>query len=148
MSTSAYAVPFVISADVLIISAVLSGLALVVAGVDWTAAERRRAVLAAAVGLWGWFTLALFLGYDGAFRGVADRLPTIQYAIVIPIVVGLLLMWRSETIARIIEATPQSWLVGVQAYRLFGVISTLALGFNLLLLLAVLSMLQATLSLP
>ncbi len=33
-------------------------------------------------------------------------------------------------------------------YRLFGVISTLALAFNLLLLLAVLSMLQATLSLP
>ncbi|MBC7730586.1 MAG: protein translocase subunit SecD, partial [Bacteriovorax sp.] len=33
-------------------------------------------------------------------------------------------------------------------YQLFGVISTLALGFNLLLLLAVLSMLQATLSLP
>ena len=33
-------------------------------------------------------------------------------------------------------------------YRLFGVISTLALGFNLLLLLAMLSMLQATLSLP
>ena len=33
-------------------------------------------------------------------------------------------------------------------YLLFGAISTLALGFNLLLLLAVLSMLQATLSLP
>ncbi|MEO5696075.1 MAG: protein translocase subunit SecD [Burkholderiaceae bacterium] len=33
-------------------------------------------------------------------------------------------------------------------YQLFGVISTLALGFNLFLLLAVLSMLQATLSLP
>ena len=33
-------------------------------------------------------------------------------------------------------------------YQLFGAISTLALGFNLLLLLAVLSMLQATLSLP
>ncbi len=33
-------------------------------------------------------------------------------------------------------------------YQLFGVISTLALGFNLLLLLALLSMLQATLSLP
>ena len=33
-------------------------------------------------------------------------------------------------------------------YQLFGVVSTLALGFNLLLLLAVLSMLQATLSLP
>ena len=33
-------------------------------------------------------------------------------------------------------------------YLLFGVISTLALAFNLLLLLAVLSMLQATLSLP
>jgi preprotein translocase subunit SecD len=33
-------------------------------------------------------------------------------------------------------------------YLLFGMISTLALGFNLLLLLALLSMLQATLSLP
>jgi preprotein translocase subunit SecD len=33
-------------------------------------------------------------------------------------------------------------------YLLFGAFSTLALGFNLLLLLAVLSMLQATLSLP
>ena len=33
-------------------------------------------------------------------------------------------------------------------YRLFGVVSTLALGFNLLLLIAVLSMLQATLTLP
>ncbi len=33
-------------------------------------------------------------------------------------------------------------------YQFFGVISTLALGFNLLLLLALLSMLQATLSLP
>jgi preprotein translocase subunit SecD len=33
-------------------------------------------------------------------------------------------------------------------YRLFGVISTLALAFNLLLLMAVLSMLQATLTLP
>ncbi|MDT7837429.1 protein translocase subunit SecD [Aquabacterium sp. OR-4] len=33
-------------------------------------------------------------------------------------------------------------------YLLFGVISTLALGFNLLLLVAVLSMLQATLTLP
>jgi preprotein translocase subunit SecD len=33
-------------------------------------------------------------------------------------------------------------------YQLFGVISTLALGFNLLLLVALLSMLQATLTLP
>ena len=33
-------------------------------------------------------------------------------------------------------------------YQFFGIVSTLALGFNLLLLLALLSMLQATLSLP
>jgi preprotein translocase subunit SecD len=33
-------------------------------------------------------------------------------------------------------------------YMLFGVFSSLALGFNLLLLVAVLSMLQATLTLP
>ena len=45
-------------------------------------------------------------------------------------------------------ASPRSRCSCALYYRLFGVFSTLALGVNLLLLVAVLSMLQATLTLP
>ena len=52
----------------------------------------------------------------------ASAIPTIQYGIALPILIGSLLIWRSETVARIIDAVPQQWLVGVQLYRALGVI--------------------------
>jgi hypothetical protein len=36
--------------------------------------------------------------------------------------VGGLLIWRSPRLARIIDAVPQHWLIGVQLYRALGVI--------------------------
>ena len=41
-----------------------------------------------------------------------DR-PTIQYGILLPILIGALMIWRSETTKRVIAAVPQQWLVGV-----------------------------------
>ena len=52
----------------------------------------------------------------------ATRLPTIQFGIVPPILIGMFLIWRSEAVARLIDAVPQEWLVGVQLYRALGVI--------------------------
>ena len=52
----------------------------------------------------------------------SNEIPTIQYGILLPILAGALLIWRSETAKRVIAAVPQSWLVGVQLYRAFGVI--------------------------
>ena len=40
----------------------------------------------------------------------------------LPILIGSLLIWRSETVARVIDAVPQQWLIGVQLYRALGVI--------------------------
>ena len=40
----------------------------------------------------------------------------------LPILIGALMIWRSETATRIIDAVPQEWLVGVQLYRALGVI--------------------------
>src|ERR1700730_17640146 len=36
--------------------------------------------------------------------------------------IGGLLIWRSPRLARIIDAVPQHWLIGVQLYRALGVI--------------------------
>ncbi len=53
---------------------------------------------------------------------VRIEIPTIQYGILLPILAGALLIWRSETAKRVVAAVPQSWLVGVQLYRALGVI--------------------------
>ena len=58
----------------------------------------------------------------GAYHVEATAIPTIQYGIALPILIGLLLMWRSESAQRILDAVPQAWLVGVQLYRALGVI--------------------------
>src|SRR5262249_18597066 len=58
----------------------------------------------------------------GVYDVNSTQVPTIQYGILLPIVVGALLIWRSETAKRIIAAMPQPWIVGVQLYRALGVI--------------------------
>jgi hypothetical protein len=56
----------------------------------------------------------------GAFEGVPGRPPTIQYGFLVPVAIAALLLWRSDTVARIIDAVPQQWLIGVQATRALG----------------------------
>ncbi len=58
----------------------------------------------------------------GVYHVGASAIPTIQYGIVLPILIGSLLLWRSDTMARLLDAVPQQWLVGVQLYRALGVI--------------------------
>jgi hypothetical protein len=45
---------------------------------------------------------------------------SIPLAIIVPLVVGLILLTRSKSIAAVIDAIPASWLVGVQVYRIGG----------------------------
>jgi hypothetical protein len=58
----------------------------------------------------------------GVYHVNASDVPTIQYGILLPILIGALMIWRSETTKRIIAAVPQQWLVSVQLYRALGVI--------------------------
>jgi hypothetical protein len=41
---------------------------------------------------------------------------------VLPILIGVLLVFRSETVRRMLDAVPQPWIVGVQLYRALGVV--------------------------
>jgi hypothetical protein len=69
-----------------------------------------------------WFLVAVALSWAEVFRGVADRAPTIEFGIFVPVAVGPVWLWRSETAMRLIDAIPQSWLVGIQFYRVLGLI--------------------------
>jgi len=69
-----------------------------------------------------WFATALTLSWVEFFRGASDRVPTIELGVFLPLIVGAVALWRSATLRRIVDAVPQSWLVGVQLYRAMGVI--------------------------
>ena len=88
----------------------------------WPPADRTRALRVSAAILIGWLALSIALAALGVYHVGASAIPTIQYGIALPILIGSLLLWRSETVARVIEAVPQQWLIGVQLYRALGVI--------------------------
>jgi hypothetical protein len=128
MTAPTYVTAFVLVADVTVIVALLAGLALALAKAGWEQARLSRTVLRTAVVLSGWFAIALLLSYLDAFRGVATRIPTIQFGILIPIAIGLFFLGRSRTVLRILDAIPQHWIVGVQFYRALGVIFIILLS--------------------
>lgn len=76
----------------------------------------------------GWFGIAFALGFLEVYRAVSDRIPTIAYGILVPIVIGGLLIVRSSTMARVLDAVPQHWLIGVQLYRALGAIFLVLYG--------------------
>ena len=82
----------------------------------------QRLVVNPFLALLGWLAAAITLGAMGVYHVNTSDVPTIQYGILLPILIGALMIWRSETTKRIIAAVPQEWLVSVQFYRALGVI--------------------------
>lgn len=109
------------------VAVTLAGFTLAAGFSSWPEDHRRSLRLWFAGGLIGWFAVAAILAYFEVFRGAADRWPTIQFAILLPIVIGLAFLWRSRIVTRVLESIPQSWIVGVQFYRVLGVIFVLLL---------------------
>jgi hypothetical protein len=122
MIVPAYLPYFVLAGTIGAIAAILFGLRSALGNAGWTAHDRAVTSSAATITVVGWFFLVLALASADAYRGAEDRIPTIQYGIFVPILIGGLLVWRSPRLARIIEAVPQHWLIGVQLYRALGVI--------------------------
>ena len=122
MIVPAYLSYYVLTGAIGMIAAILFGLRSALRNAGWTTYDRTVTVRTATITVIGWFLLAIALASADAYRGTADRIPTIQYGILVPILIGGLLIWRSPRVARIIEAVPQHWLVGVQLYRALGVI--------------------------
>jgi hypothetical protein len=122
MSAPNYVTYYMLLSSIGIIAAALVGLRLAVTRADWEESQRVAMLRTATILLPLWFAAALALSYAGAFRGPLNSPPTIEFGIFVPIVVGLVWLWRSATAIRLLDAIPQSWLVGLQFFRVLGVI--------------------------
>ncbi len=122
MTIPTYLPYFVAAGTAATLIAILYGLNRALADANWPAPDRMRTFLVSAVILIGWLAAAVTFGAMGVYQVNTGDIPTIQYGILLPILIGGLLIWRSETTRRIIAAVPQQWIVGVQLYRALGVI--------------------------
>ena len=122
MTIPTYLPYFVAAGTAASLIAILYGLKRALAEANWPAADRLRTLLISAVILIGWLAAAIALGAVGAYHVTSSEVPTIQYGILLPILIGALMIWRSETTKRVIAAVPQQWIVGVQLYRALGAI--------------------------
>jgi hypothetical protein len=103
-------------------SAVLIGLWLGLSRTEFSAGKRVAIWLGVAIPFTLWLAFVWNLALNGVFQptpGVA-RLPWLPIAIFAPVIIGLILLLRSKSIAAVLDAAPASWLVGLQAYRIIG----------------------------
>jgi hypothetical protein len=122
MSAPTYVTYFMLLSSIGIIAAALAGLRVAVGRADWEQSQRAATLRTATVLLLLWFAAAVALSYAGAFRGTPSSQPTIEFGIFVPIIAGVAWLWRSAGAKRLLDAVPQSWLVGLQFYRVLGAI--------------------------
>jgi hypothetical protein len=102
--------------------AILTGLWLGLARTEFSASKRILIWLAVAVPFTVWLAVVWNLAINGFFQPVpgVTRLPKLPIAIFAPVIIGLFLLLRSKSIAALLDATPASWLIALQVYRIFG----------------------------
>ena len=128
MPVPGYLPYYVLAGTAAIIAALLLGLRRALSRAEWSCHDQRRVIRISTAVLIGWFGTAFALGFLEVYRAVSDRIPTIPYGILVPIVIGGLLIVRSSTMARVLDAVPQHWLIGVQLYRALGAIFLVLYG--------------------
>ncbi len=111
-----------------IAATLLFGLRLALSKAGWSADDQSHVIPISALVLIGWLAIAFALGVSGVYRGASDQMPRIQYGMVLPILIGTVLIMRSSTVGRVLEAVPQQWLIGVQCYRALGIMFLILYG--------------------
>ena len=96
------------------------GLWLGLEGADLTSGQRRATWLSVMVPFTLWFAVAWSAAVNGAFHADASPLPALPLAIFLPVIIGAPLLLRSKRVGQVLDAMPASWLIAVQAYRVFG----------------------------
>ena|SRR5580692_10813449 len=101
--------------------AILTGLWLGLSRTDFSASKRVIIWLSVAVVLTVWLAVVWNLAVNGVFQPLPGaRLPKLPIAIFAPVLIGLFVLLRSKSIAAFLDATPASWLVALQVYRIVG----------------------------
>jgi hypothetical protein len=69
----------------------------------------------------GWLAVAQYLGAANTYFASTDTaVPTVLFALLIPLAVAAIALWQSESVARLVSAIPLHWLVAAQVYRVMG----------------------------
>jgi hypothetical protein len=121
-SPASFLTIYVLVASAAVVITLLWGMRAAISRAALPAREQRRSFRAGTTLLVGWFLAALSLSWLGFYQGTPMRIPTVEFGLLLPIIAGVLFYWRSAVISRIIAAAPQSLLVGVQLYRVLGII--------------------------
>ncbi|AKE04373.1 MFS transporter [Burkholderia cepacia] len=89
---------------------------------DLTPNQRRTTWLAVVIPYTLWFAVAWSASINGVFRVDASpsSVPLLPLAIFVPVLIGAPMLLSSTRIGRALDATPTSWLVAVQLYRVLG----------------------------
>jgi hypothetical protein len=122
----------VLAGCIITLATVIAGLNQALKRANWPAAARGRIVRVTITVLVGWFMVAVALAALGVYHVAGDRLPTIEFGIMAPILIGGLLIWRSSILSRVVEVLPRHWVIAVQLYRVEGVIFLVLYAFGLL----------------
>jgi hypothetical protein len=121
-SVPSYLTPYLLTGSIAAIATLLFGLYRALRRAAWPQKKRNQAFGSLSAIIVGWFIVALETSLAGWYGGTARRVPNIQYGLVIPILIGLLLFWRWPLLRRALAVVPNEWLIGIQFYRALGVI--------------------------
>lgn len=93
----------------------------------WLALERTTLASEQRRKTWLWImtplTLWLAVAWSASVKGifnVASAVPLLPIAILGPVIVGAPILLLSKRVGQLLDAMPAGWLVGLQAYRVFG----------------------------
>jgi len=101
---------------------ILTGVWLGLRRTDFSANKRVGVWLAIALPFTIWMVVVWYLAVTGTFHVIpgAARLPRLPIAIFLPLILALLPLLWSRSIAALLDAMPPSWLIALQVYRVFG----------------------------
>lgn len=117
----AYLTPYILTGMILIIATLLLGLRRALRRPTSPETDRATALWSVSALLIGWFIVAAATSIAGFYRPASGP-PTIQYGLLTPIVLGVAVFLSWPLLRRIVGIVPNSWLIGVQFYRVLGVI--------------------------
>jgi hypothetical protein len=116
-----YLTPFIMTGMIFVIGTLVLGLRRVLQRAAWPQPDQAKALWSISALLVAWFVVAAATSIVGYYRPSSGP-PTIQYGLMTPIVIGVLAFFSWPLLRRIVASVPNTWLVGVQFYRVLGVI--------------------------
>lgn len=117
-----YLYVYVLTGATAVVAAVFSGLRKILKSPAPGGENRRKAVWLVSVLMAAWYLSAVLLSWAGVYVSAPSRPPTLGLSILIPVIAGILLFQRSHALQDLVQAAPQKWMVGVQFYRVLGLI--------------------------